>query len=166
MKTLLLIRHGKSSWDSVSSTDAERPLSSRGKHDAPMMARRLLKNKVNIDLFVSSPAKRARKTAEYFLEEYARKEKELILVPELYEASNKNFSSVVSLLDDKIDDVAVISHNPGITDFANHLTEVKIDNMPTCSVFAVKSDVKNWSEFIDGKKDFWFFEYPKKEMNP
>ena len=165
MKTLLLIRHAKSSWDSPESSDAERPLNHRGKHDAPMMATRLLKNKITIDLFVSSPAKRARKTAEYFLEEYGRKEKELILNSELYEASVKNFEGIVGLLDDKKDTVAIFSHNPGITDFANRLTEVKIDNMPTCSVFAVRSDVKNWSEFMDGKKDFWFFEYPKKE-NP
>jgi phosphohistidine phosphatase len=127
------------------------------------MAARLLKHKVNVDHFVSSPAKRARKTAEYFLEEYRRKEKELILVPELYEAATKNFSSVVGLVEDNYNTVAIFSHNPGITEYANKLTEVKIDNMPTCSVFAVKCDVKSWSEFADAKKTFWFFDYPKKE---
>ena len=162
MKTLLLVRHAKSSWDSEASTDEERPLNGRGKHDAPMMAGRLLKNNVSIDLFISSPAKRARKTAVFFMEEYDRKEKELVIMPELYEASAKNFSQIVSLLNDKFDTIAIFSHNPGITDFANRLTEVKIDTLPTSSVFAVRSDVKSWSEFMDGKRDFWFFDYPKK----
>ena len=163
MKTLLLIRHAKSRWDSSAATDAERPLNERGKHDAAMMAKRLKKNKVHIDQFISSPAKRAKKTAIYFMDEYDRKEKDLVLVPELYEASVKHFFSVVGLLEDDNNVVALFSHNPGITDFANRLTDVKTDNMPTCSIFAVQCNSKSWSEFEAAQKTFWFFDFPKKE---
>ena len=163
MKTLLLIRHAKSSWDSAALEDFERPLNERGKNDAPRMARQLLKNKVKIDAFVSSPAKRARKTAEFFIEAYNRKEKEIILVPELYEATVKNFKVVVGVLDEDNDTVAIFSHNPGITSFANTLTDLTIDNMPTCSIFAVKSLANSWPAFLEDKREFWFFDFPKKE---
>ena len=73
MKCLLLVRHAKSSWDDFSIKDFDRPLNDRGKKDAPMMAKRLIKKEINIDAFISSPAKRARKTAEAFLKEYDEK---------------------------------------------------------------------------------------------
>ena len=63
-KTLLLIRHAKSSWDNFALTDFDRPLNDRGKNDAPEMAKRLIDKKINIDAFISSPAKRAKKTAK------------------------------------------------------------------------------------------------------
>ena len=62
MKTLYIIRHAKSSWGDFSLPDFERPLNERGKKDAPEMAKRLLDKKINIDAFVSSPAKRAKST--------------------------------------------------------------------------------------------------------
>src|SRR6185503_6845812 len=100
MKTLLLIRHAKSSWNDSSLTDFERPLNERGKHDAPAMAKKIHDRKVEIDLFVSSPAKRAKKTAEFFMTEYDVKEKNLLLIPTLYEASIKNFYNAIEDLQD------------------------------------------------------------------
>ena len=64
MKTLLLIRHAKSSWDDPGLSDYERPLNERGKKDAPAMAEKLYERGIKIDAFVTSPARRARKTAE------------------------------------------------------------------------------------------------------
>jgi len=55
-KQLLLIRHAKSSWADFSIADFDRPLNDRGKKDAPVMAKRLLDKKIDIDAFVSSPA--------------------------------------------------------------------------------------------------------------
>src|SRR5688572_33492950 len=66
MKQLLLVRHAKSSWDDFSIKDFNRPLNGRGKKDAPVMAKRLRDKDIKIDAFISSPAKRARKTAESF----------------------------------------------------------------------------------------------------
>lgn len=161
MKTLLLVRHAKSSWDSAVSTDAERPLNDRGKHDAPMMAKRLLERKVAIDRFISSPAKRAKRTGEFFLEKYNGKDKQLILSKNLYEASVGDFYQVISQQEDSDQHIAIFSHNPGITEFANKLTEVKIDNMPTCSVFAINADIEYWKDFEKANKSFSFFDYPK-----
>ena len=90
MKTLLIIRHAKSSWDDFSIKDFDRPLNERGKKDAPMMAKRLLKKNISIDTFISSPAKRARKTAEAFVKEYKEKD-QLFFFDELYLAGPSNF---------------------------------------------------------------------------
>ena len=160
-KTLLLVRHAKSSWDDPTLSDFDRPLNDRGKRDAPVMAHRLLDNKIKIDVFISSPAKRASRTARTFAKEYKRKKDEIIYKTELYGAGEHEFFDVIGKIDDDFDNAALFSHNPGLTDLANKLTETRIDNIPTCGVFAVRSNAKSWAEFKNSKKEFWFFDYPK-----
>lgn len=161
MKTLLLVRHAKSSWDDASLNDFERPLNDRGKKDAPMMADRLHERGIRVDAFVSSPAKRAKKTAEQFAKQYKKDEAELVLKTELYLAGEEIFYDVIEKLDDQCDCVAIFSHNPGITDFANSLSDARIDNIPTCGIFAVSVETKKWNKFRNAKKEFLFFDYPK-----
>lgn len=161
MKSVILVRHAKSSWDDPGVSDFDRPLNGRGKEDAPTMAQRLLERKVDIDAFISSSAKRARKTAALFAKEYDRHKDEVILVPELYLAGIDAFYAAIAKAPNKADNIAIFSHNPGITEFANELTDVRIDDMPTCSIFAVKAKIKNWSEFKDAEKQYWFFDFPK-----
>lgn len=160
MKTLIIIRHAKAE-QTFSLNDFERSLNDRGKADAPEMAKRLHK-KIKVDAFVSSPAKRTRKTAEFFAEAYAVDEKDIIYVSALYQASSRVFFEVVAELDDKFKNVAIFGHNPGITTFANDLVpEASLDNMPTCSVFAVQAEVYHWSAFSKAKRTFLFFDFPK-----
>ena len=165
MKTVLLVRHAKSSWDDISLSDFERPLNDRGKKNAPEMAERLLNKKIAIDAFLSSPAKRAKKTAEIFAKTYKREKEDVLLVPELYEAHPDDFVKAIENAPGNASCIAVFSHNPGITDFANSLTEVKIDNMPTCSVFAVKVNVNDWQDFGKAAKEFHFFDFPKNKAS-
>jgi phosphohistidine phosphatase len=162
MKTLYIVRHARSSWGDFTTPDFDRPLNERGKRDAPMMAKRLLDKKANIELFVSSPAKRAKKTCQAFCEVYKRDKDEIVFVDDLYHASVDTFFKVVSGLDDKYNSAAVFSHNPGITDFVNALdTGTSIDNMPTCAVFAVTVESDNWNDFATAKKNFLSFDFPK-----
>ena len=159
MKTLLIIRHAKAE-SSFTLNDFERPLNERGKKDAPVMAQRLLDKKIIIDAFVSSPAKRAKKTAELFYETYKAHD-DIILISALYHAPAEIFFDVIKEVDDKFDTIAVFAHNPGITYFVNQLTAVRIDNVPTCAVFAVTINCNSWKDFAKAKKDFLFFDYPK-----
>jgi phosphohistidine phosphatase len=163
MKTLMIIRHAKSNWDNVLVTDIDRALNERGKRDAPAMAQRLLRSGVRIDLFVSSPARRARTTAELFAHEFGKDPEEILFVPDLYHAPVQTFKEVIISLEDSYEHVAIFSHNPGITAFVNTLTSIRVDNMPTCGVFAVTSPVAHWSDFLGAGKEFWFFDYPKRE---
>jgi phosphohistidine phosphatase len=159
-KTLLIIRHAKSSWEAGTLTDFERPLNDRGKKDAPVMAQKLKDKDIRIDAFVSSPAKRAKKTAELFAEVYDQKE--VIFISKLYHASVETFFEVIETLDDNFNSVALFSHNPGITEFVNLLRVVNnVIDMPTCGIFAVKIDAGSWSNSTKAKKEFLFFDYPK-----
>ena len=162
MKTLLIVRHAKSSWDNADTSDIDRPLNDRGKRDAPAMAQRIIRAGLAIDRFVSSPAKRARQTAEYFIQAYGKKDRDIHFLPELYHASTATFKEVVSKLEDNDSIVALFSHNPGITAFVNLLTDtIRVDNMPTCAVFAVKGNTEHWPDFFAAKRELLFFDYPK-----
>ena len=94
MKTLILVRHAKSSHTYGVSSDFDRPLNDRGFREAAEMGKKLFKKKVLIDQFVSSPAVRAKTTAELFVAEYGRKLKEIFFVPTLYHASQENFYGI------------------------------------------------------------------------
>ncbi|MEO5891713.1 MAG: histidine phosphatase family protein [Ferruginibacter sp.] len=161
-KTLLVVRHAKSSWEIGTLNDFERPLNDRGKKDAPVMAKRLIDRNIPINAFVSSPAKRAKKTAELFCETYGKTEESIVYISMLYHASAEIFYEVVEQLDDSFSTVALFSHNPGISEFVNSLIEeVNIDNLPTCGIFAVRVQLKKWADFKKSKKEFLFYDYPK-----
>lgn len=161
MKNLILIRHAKSDWGNPGLDDFDRPLNERGKKDAPVMAERLRDKKIKIDAFIASPAKRAAKTAKIFAEAFGCKKDDILFKKELYLAAPSAFYSVIEKTDDAVDSIAIFSHNNGITDFANMIADVRIDNIPTCGVFAIKADCKHWADFSAAKKEFWFFDYPK-----
>ncbi|UEG50853.1 histidine phosphatase family protein [Ferruginibacter lapsinanis] len=164
MKTLLLIRHAKSD-QSFFGNDFERPLNERGKADAPIMAQRLLDKQITIDAFVSSPAKRAKKTAELFCAAFKREANEIFFLSKLYHAAPEVFYEVASELDDNHHTVAVFSHNPGITYFVNEVVKTeRMYDMPTCAIFAIKIDSDKWSDFHKAKKEFLFFDYPKNNL--
>jgi phosphohistidine phosphatase len=160
-KQLLLIRHAKSSWADAGMNDFDRPLNDRGKKDAPVMAQRLLKKNISIDAFISSAARRAKNTCSLFMSEFEVEKEKMIVKQELYLAPPDQFYKCIADVDDENETIAVFAHNPGITDFANSLTKVKVDDMPTCSIFAVSVKAKSWSQFKNAEKEFLFFDYPK-----
>lgn len=162
MKQLLIIRHAKSDqrfWGN----DFERPLNERGMADAPVVAKRLKDKGIIVDAWISSPAARAKKTAELFAETYGSNPEEIIYISALYHAAPEVFYDVIRGLPDNLNSIAVFSHNPGITYFVNRMVgNMQIDNMPTCAVFALSSDASRWKEFASSRKQFLFFDYPKK----
>ena len=162
-KTLIMVRHAKSAQDVGFLSDFERPLNERGLNDAPIMAARCKKNIPVIDAMISSPAKRARTTAELFSTTYKKNTAEIIFVDRLYHASSETISDVVKKIKDEFDVVAIFCHNPGITDFVNVLdVSVKIDNMPTCGVFAIQANTDSWKHFFSSPQKCLFVDYPKK----
>ncbi len=162
MKTLYIIRHAKSSWAISGQPDFDRPLNERGKENATMMAQRLKDKGIIIDAFVSSPAKRAKKTCKAFCKVYNRDEEEIIFREELYLAPSHTYYDVVMATDNSYKRIAVFGHNPGISDFVNTLvSNVDIGDMPTCAVFSVQAETDDWAEFGSADKKFLFFDYPK-----
>lgn len=126
------------------------------------MAKRLLQKDILPDTFVSSPAKRAKETAELFAKTLKYKKEEIDYINDLYLAGLDVFYNVIGSLPEKAKTVILFSHNPGITDFVNSLTSaIKVNDMPTCSIFAVRCDIKSWTAFQSAEKEFVFFDYPK-----
>jgi phosphohistidine phosphatase len=165
MKQLFVIRHAKSSWDNAGQSDFDRPLNERGHRDAPQMAKRLIKAGFSLDMLVSSPAIRALTTAQYFAEEFDFKKKEIVTLDRLYHASAETIFNVIATeLNDTWETVAIFSHNPGITYFANSLGVAELDNMPTCGIIGVKADIKSWKDFVKARKELLLFDYPKKHL--
>lgn len=158
MKTLFLVRHAKSDWP-ADIEDFDRPLSEKGHADAPKMAKLLKTEGITIDTFVTSTAKRALTTCRYFAEVYENKN--ILKFEELYNASSSEFLEVIESLNDQAKNVAIFSHNNGITHFANSLTNENIEHMPTCSVVAFEVDTDTWAEFKKAAKEFLFFYKPK-----
>ncbi len=163
MKTVLIVRHAKSATADFGQSDFDRSLNKRGKEDSIEMAKRISKEIKHIDAFISSPAKRARKTAEKFIGQYGLEKENLILVPSLYEAGLNDFYDVVENLDDSYETIALFSHNPGITDFANSQNCLDIFNMPTGSVFAFQTNTDQWSQIRIAERKLLFFYLPKDE---
>lgn len=161
MKTLILIRHAKSSWDSTAETDFARPLNKRGHEDAPVMAKRLQEVVPGIDLLVSSTANRAYTTAQYFAPVFGIRFNHIIAKDELYHASPEVLLQTVKGLPNAANTVAIFSHNPGISYFANSLSNFNIIDMPTCGIFIVQAAIDTWEQFSIGVNSHVAFLFPK-----
>jgi phosphohistidine phosphatase len=126
------------------------------------MAARLIKKKLTINAFVSSPAARAKKTAELFAKAYNLLPDEIVFISSLYHAPVSVFYEVIKTLPDEQDTIALFSHNPGITYFVNELVpNVRIDNMPTCGIFAISINTNHWKDFTKSQKKLLFFDWPR-----
>lgn len=163
MKTLYVIRHAKSSWDDPTLSDFDRPLNNRGKKDAPEMGKRLKQRKVLPDLFLSSPAERARTTCYAIAEELGYPESKIKTDKNLYHAEDAEILRIIQSLDNKYACVWIFGHNPGLTDFVNLLADAGIDNIPTCGVVACSLNVQSWDEVSRKKGVVTFFDFPKKK---
>ena len=143
-------------------TDFDRPLNTRGIKDAGAMPLRLLSRIQAIDAFITSPALRAKTTAEKFIAAFNRPADQLVQEKGLYLAAPSFYTQFISNLDDRLNTIALFAHNPGITDYANTLsTAIRTDNMPTCSIFAVAAAISSWKDFETAAKAFLFYDYPK-----
>jgi phosphohistidine phosphatase len=162
MKTLILVRHAKSSWEDKNATDFERTLNNRGKKDAPFMAD-ILKNKnVKIDLILSSPAIRALSTAIIFAKEFGISEEEIVANKDIYEAGRKDLLKILLETDDSVDHLILFGHNPGLTYLSNYLCNFETDNIPTCGIVCMQLDFDSWKYLGNKTCSLKFFEYPKK----
>ena len=162
MKKLFLIRHAKSSWEDHLLSDFERPLSDRGKKDAPTIGDILKSKKIVPELVISSPARRAIKTAKIFCEILGYPIDDIIQHKSIYEATTRDLMNIISGIDDKVNTVLMFGHNPGFTVLANLLSDKYIDNMPTSSVAGFELNLNSWKDIGVGCGNLILFEYLKK----
>ncbi|HHB79643.1 MAG TPA: hypothetical protein ENK85_10470 [Saprospiraceae bacterium] len=147
MKTLYLIRHAKSSWE-TGQPDFDRPLNPRGLRDAPRMAAYLKQKGVRPDLLITSSAARAKLTSQFFAQALDIPKSMQWETKELYHASMLEILDVVCAVPDEYDTILLFGHNPGFTYFANEFWgENWIDNLPTCGVVEIAGEVSSWTMF-------------------
>jgi phosphohistidine phosphatase len=142
MKTVLLLRHAKSSHKD--SDDHERPLNKRGKKDAPKMGRLLRDQDLLPDLIVCSSAKRCRKTAEQILQ-HSGYRGETRISSELYEADAPKLCEFISQLDTGLSRILVIGHNPGLEEFLEPLAGAYTP-LSTAALAQVELAIDAWSD--------------------
>ncbi len=157
MKTLLILRHAKSSWKEEHLSDHDRPLNKRGRHDAPRIGKLIRKKGLQPQLIICSGAKRARETAGLVTEACGYKG-ELRFSEELYAAAPEAYISVLKALDDSYEQVMVVGHNPGLEELLGELTGEE-QTLPTAALAQVALPIQTWSELddsIDGRlTDLW-----------
>ena len=162
MKTLILIRHAKSSWDDPLMEDFDRPLNDRGKKNAPFMGKILKKENILPDLIISSPAKRAITTARKMAEEIGYPKDKIQIESRIYESSVKDLLQIINSIHNDYKRVFLFGHNPTLTDFLNYLTDAGIGNIPTCGVAQIEFPFNLWNEISRETGVLKRFEYPKK----
>ena len=164
MKTLMLLRHGKSDWEDVSLPDFDRPLAARGKRDAPRVGKALRKRGLLPDLIISSPAARAKATIDAVIKT-AKLEGELQFDEAIYGASSAELMTVIRRLRDDISCSLLVGHNPGFEDLVERLTGSH-DRMPTAALACIEFQIDRWEDVEDGKGRLAWLVTPKQVAGP
>lgn len=147
MKTLLLLRHGKSSWENCELPDHDRPLKKRGREAAKRMGRLLCELSLWPEQILTSTALRARDTASLAAESLAVTDAkfngEILAVPTLYHAEPPTFVAVVSRVSNLFGRVLVVGHNPGLEEWLARLTHSDAV-FPTGAMCHIELPIDSW----------------------
>ena len=146
MKRVVIVRHAKSvpyGYDD----DFNRDLKDRGKNDADKVSNELQKKGIKADAMISSPAKRAIKTARIFAENLSFNSKNILQNQDIFDGlTTSEFLDLIHDLPEDVETAFFFGHNPGFYYFVNNLSKNFNGDMPTCSTVGIDFDVNSWSE--------------------
>ena len=143
-KTLLLMRHGKSSWKDKKIPDHERQLKKRGKAASAEIGKILRENELIPQAILSSPALRASETAEIVAKESGFPGK-VTFIDSFYMAEPDVYIDYLKGLDDSLERVMIVSHNPGLEAFMQ-LLDGRLEALPTGSMVYLCLNINHWSD--------------------
>lgn len=145
MKTLLLMRHAKSSWDDKDEPDRDRSLSKRGKRDAARMGNLLKDEKLIPDLILASNATRTRQTADLIIEamKYAG---DRCYLNNLYMAEMDMYLQEIKRFSDGYETVLLIGHSPTLDSLLQMLSK-KVVSLPTGAIAHITLPIDSWNDF-------------------
>jgi phosphohistidine phosphatase len=149
MKNLILIRHAKSSWDSLCK-DMDRTLAQRGIDDAHLVAINLKKQLPNNFVIHSSPAKRARETAKIFSKTLLYPFESIVFNNDLYTFDENKLEKVIKSSNNDFETLILFGHNDAITHFVNKFGDIYIDNVPTSGLVWLQFNTDNWETMYKG----------------
>lgn len=149
MKTLILVRHGKSSWE-YSVDDNDRPLNERGVNDGHLVSSIFRSRDIGVDAVFSSPANRALHTCLIFLRQLDFPFAKFELSERLYDFSGDDVLEFVQSLDNNLKTVMIFGHNHAFTHIANSLGNSYIDNVPTSGLVHLQFNTDQWTSVEKG----------------
>ena len=156
MKELILIRHGKSSWD-YDVADKDRPLKERGIQDGHLVARKVKPDFPRPDAVFSSPANRALHTCMILMRDLDLPFELLTVTDALYDFSGSSVAGFVAGLDNRLQRVLLFGHNHAFTHLANTWGDQSIDNVPTTGLVHLRFGESRWEEVATGKTLYTVF---------
>ncbi|WP_010519736.1 SixA phosphatase family protein [Croceivirga radicis] len=156
MKTVIFIRHGKSSWD-LEVSDRDRPLKERGIKDSYLVGEYLYAINKDITAAYASPANRALHTAIIVLKTIGFNLQNFSVSNDLYDFSGESVLQFLKKLENKHDCVLVFGHNHAFTEMVNKLGNTYLDNLPTAGMAILNFDIENWTNITKGKTEKLIF---------
>lgn len=148
MKTLLLMRHAKSSWKDSDLADHERPLNKRGKKDSVFMGAVLMEKELLPQKILASTAVRIRETIAGLFQDSSFPG-EIEFSDELYLAEPEILLQQIRNLPDTVERVMLMGHNPGLEGLLQLLCG-RIESLPTGSVAYLSLPIQQWNELSNG----------------
>lgn len=149
MKTLVLVRHAKSSWDHDVS-DLKRPLDKRGVTDAHLLSKAFATYNFQPDAVFSSPAIRAFTTCGIFMETLKLAQDLVVIEDQLYDFGGDQVRRFLKSLDDALDNVMIFGHNHAFTTLVNSFGDVDLDNLPTTGLAMIEFKTPHWHQINRG----------------
>lgn len=162
MKTLIFMRHGKSSWELKSLDDSQRPLLPVGTERNARSLAYLVSSDIKPDIIVSSPAKRSLDTARFVLENSYWENVGIITEKSLYFEGSEGYDAAIFSIDNRYEKAMIVGHNPMLTEIANRFRVHAIDNFPTSGLLGIRFFCDQWEEVYSCKREELFFFRPKK----
>lgn len=161
MKKLIIIRHGKSSWEYDDIFDIDRPLKQRGIKNGYQMAQRLKDANLLPDLLYTSPAARALHTSIIFCRHLNVPFEHLKVVEDFYHLDADGIINYVKNTPNSADTLMIFGHNPVFTELADGFTKQAIDNVPTTGVVLLSFNINQWNDISPDLVVEEIFDYPK-----
>lgn len=156
MKTLILVRHAKSSWE-FNVDDKDRPLKKRGNNDADLVSIAFKNRGLVIDKVFSSPANRALSTCKIFINNLNISNDKLAIKDDLYDFGGEQVINFLKTLNTHYQNVMIFGHNNAFTSICNIFGNTFIDNLPTSGLVVIDFDVDSWIDINKGNTRFTIF---------
>jgi phosphohistidine phosphatase len=163
MKTIILVRHAKSTKSILNIRDIDRPLNERGYEDAYKVGERLAEMHVKVDLLLSSPAIRAFSTALIFADRLSYPENKIRLCKNLYETDMEEYIQQISEVEENFNSVMLFGHNPVMSETFCKLVGISFEDMPTTATAGIGFKIDSWDKIFGKKGEKLFFISPKEE---
>lgn len=161
MKTIYIVRHAKSSWNTTEIPDEQRPLMEKGKKKTKKVIDYLHDNHIKVDYIISSHAVRAYETAKILAHGLKYPSENIKIDSSIYYADGDAILNQFYDLPDRFDSVMIVGHNPSLTDFVNLFLISPIDNLPTSGVVSFSFDTGAWEKIPTARRKTNFILFPK-----